>query len=98
MTTCPKCKTQLGNVPGIGMCCLNRECDIIDNIKNWDQPKPSLYNKKNYTSEIYELGPDNDLIIKLPDELIEELQWFDGDEIIWIDNNDGSFTVKKTNE
>ena len=98
MQTCPKCQTQLDDVPGIGVCCANRECDIIDNIENWDQPKPSLYNKKNYTSEIYELGPDNDLIIKLPDELIEELQWFDGDAIMWITNNDGSFTLRKTNE
>ena len=50
---------------------------------------------KIYTTEVYEFGPDNDLIIKLPDELMEELKWFDGDKIVWIDNNDGTFTVRK---
>ena len=50
---------------------------------------------KTYTAEVYELGPDNDLIIKLPDELIEELQWFECDKVEWVDNNDGSYTVRK---
>jgi hypothetical protein len=53
---------------------------------------------KTYTTEVYELGPDNDyndLIIKLPDELLEELQWFDGDKVEWIDNGDGSYSVRK---
>jgi hypothetical protein len=50
---------------------------------------------KSYTTEVYEFGPDNDLIIKLPDELLEELKWFDGDKITWIDNKDGSFTLIK---
>ena len=53
---------------------------------------------KTYTTEVYEFGPDNDLIIKLPDKLIEELKWFDGDKITWIDNNDGTFTVRKIDE
>ncbi len=50
---------------------------------------------KTYTTEVYEFGPDNDLIIKLPEELLEELKWFDGDKIIWKDNNDGSFSLRK---
>jgi len=53
---------------------------------------------KTYTTEVYEFGPDNDLIIKLPDELLEELKWFDGDKITWIDNNDGSFSLRKTDD
>ena len=52
---------------------------------------------KTYTTEVYEFGPDNDLIIKLPEELLEELKWFDGDKITWIDNNDGSFSLRKEN-
>ena len=51
-----------------------------------------------HTTEVYEFGPDNDLIIKIPDDLMEELQWFDGDEIIWKDNNDGSFSLRKTDD
>ena len=50
---------------------------------------------RQFLTEVYEFGPDNDLIIKLPEELLEELKWFDGDKIIWIDNNDGSFSLRK---
>jgi len=53
---------------------------------------------KIFTTEVYEFGPDNDLIIKLPEELLEELKWFDGDKITWIDNNDGSFSLRKTDD
>ena len=31
---CYKCSTELVNVPGIGPFCPNKECDVIDNIKN----------------------------------------------------------------
>lgn len=33
--------------------------------------------------------------IKLPDDLLYEVQWKEGDEIEWIDNEDGSWTMKK---
>lgn len=55
----------------------------------------NISNGKTYTTEVYEFGPDNDLIIKLPDELLAELKWFDGDKINWIDNGDGSFSLSK---
>lgn len=50
---------------------------------------------KTYTSEVYEFGPYNDLIIRIPEELLEELKWYDGDEVEWKDNKDGSFTITK---
>lgn len=39
-----------------------------------------------------ELG---DYVLPFPDELILDLDWHNGDVIQWIDNNDGSWTLKK---
>jgi len=33
--------------------------------------------------------------VKLPSKLLKELSWNTGDNIEWIDNKDGSFTLKK---
>ena len=63
------------------------------NVARFGEKMPKIF-----TTEVYEFGPDNDLIIKLPDELLEELKWFDGDKITWIDNNDGSFSLRKTDD
>ena len=50
-------------------------------------------------SETYTAWVDTDidgsLYIIIPEELIEELGWKVGENITWIDNNDGSFTVRK---
>lgn len=37
----------------------------------------------------------DDLVITFPPEFIEETKWEVGDVIKWIDNNDGSWTLKK---
>ena len=39
-----------------------------------------------------------ELFFKIPDELILELGWEVDDKISWIDNNDGSFSLRKINE
>jgi hypothetical protein len=36
-----------------------------------------------------------DYIIKFPDDLMEQAKWQEGDTLEWIDNNNGSFTLKK---
>ena len=33
--------------------------------------------------------------IEFPDEVLKETGWKEGDTIEWIDNHDGSFTLKK---
>ena len=33
--------------------------------------------------------------IEFPDEVLKETGWKDGDTIEWIDNHDGSFTLKR---
>lgn len=41
------------------------------------------------------VGPDGSAYITLPDELIAHLGCDESDQIIWIDNKDGSFSIKK---
>ena len=41
---------------------------------------------------------DDDGVITFPDELIEQLGWKEGDVLEWIDNKDGSFTLKKPDQ
>lgn len=36
-----------------------------------------------------------DYYIELPDSLLKEMSWNIGDELNFIDNKDGSFTIKK---
>jgi bifunctional DNA-binding transcriptional regulator/antitoxin component of YhaV-PrlF toxin-antitoxin module len=38
---------------------------------------------------------DEDGIITFPDDLLEQTGWIEGDVLEWIENNDGSFTLKK---
>jgi len=49
-------------------------------------------------SETYTAWVDTDidgsLYIIIPEELIGELGWSVGENITWIDNKDGSFTLK----
>ena len=44
---------------------------------------------------------DKDLdeyVLPLGDELCEQLGWKIGDMLVWIDNKDGTYTVKKKND
>lgn len=36
-----------------------------------------------------------ELLLDLGDELVEHLGWKEGDELEWIDNQDGTWTLKK---
>ena len=38
ITHCPKCGTEVKHAGGIGDFCPNRECDVSDNLLNWDKP------------------------------------------------------------
>ena len=53
-------------------------------------------------SETYTAWVDTDidgsLYIIIPEELIGELGWRVGENITWIDNKDGSYTLRKDNE
>jgi len=45
-----------------------------------------------------EQDENGDLILPLGDEICETLGWNIGDTIEWINNNDGSFSLRKKNE
>ena len=46
--------------------------------------------KKRWTLSVVE-----DEFLDLPDDLLEELQWEVGDELLWEAQEDGSFTLTK---
>lgn len=52
---------------------------------------------KTWTLEVQKLE-DGDQYIEFPKELMEEVGWEDGDVLKWIDNGDGSWTLKKLDE
>jgi bifunctional DNA-binding transcriptional regulator/antitoxin component of YhaV-PrlF toxin-antitoxin module len=37
----------------------------------------------------------DDLVLPIPDEVLEDLSWVEGDTLEWIDNGDGTLTLKK---
>ena len=41
------------------------------------------------------LNVDDDGILTFPPELLKETGWEEGDYLEWIDNEDGSFTLRK---
>lgn len=48
-----------------------------------------------YIKEIQLDGLTGDLYITIPDEHLQKLGWKEGDNIEWVDNNNGTFTLKK---
>jgi len=43
----------------------------------------------------YQLTIDDDGVLILPEELLQTLDWKEGDELQWIDKGDGSFELRK---
>ena len=46
----------------------------------------------------YTLTIDDDGVLTFPDEVIEVTGWKEGDVLQWIDNQDGSFTLRKSDD
>ena len=44
------------------------------------------------------LTVDENGVLTFPDEMIEKLGWKEGDVLQWIDNQDGSFSLVKSND
>jgi len=49
---------------------------------------------KSWTVPVEET-PDGETLLSFPDELIKAVGWIEGDELEWIDNKNGTFTLKK---
>jgi len=50
---------------------------------------------KTWTLEVKEDPENGDAILEFPDDLMEEAGWKEGDTLDWIDNKDGTWTLKK---
>ena len=72
---CPKCSTILYDAPGIGPYCPNQECDVIDNIIGWDQPRPIF--KTKHISGVVEIFGER--YVKIP----QQIDWKVGDVLEW---------------
>ena len=50
---------------------------------------------KSYTLEVKYNDEEDDYYIQFTDEMLEEIGWKIGDEIVWKDNKNGTFTLEK---
>ena len=53
-----------------------------------------MQTEKRWTLEVQKIE-DGDEFIQFPEELMNEVDWHEGDVIEWIDNKDGSWTLQK---
>lgn len=51
--------------------------------------------QKSKTLKVVEDPQSGDLLLNLTDELCEEMGWAVGDTLEWIDNENGSWSLKK---
>jgi hypothetical protein len=49
---------------------------------------------KHWTLEVQQ-HEDGDYFIEFPDDVLAEADWKEGDVIEWLDNKDGSWTLRK---
>lgn len=52
---------------------------------------------KIYQTEVKERD-DGELYIDIPQEILTHLKWDESTLLEWVNNKDGSFTLKRTNE
>jgi len=48
-----------------------------------------------YTLKVEQNDATGECFILLPEDLLEQVDWNEGDNVQWIDNRDSSFTLKK---
>lgn len=53
---------------------------------------------KSWTITLEDDPATGDLILPFPDDLLEAAGWREGDTLKWIDNQNGSWTLRKINE
>jgi hypothetical protein len=54
--------------------------------------------RTNWTVEVQEDPETGDKILEFPDDLMETAGWKEGDVLEWIDNKNGSWTLRKKDE
>jgi hypothetical protein len=50
---------------------------------------------KNWTVELQDDPETGDLILPFPEDMLKETGWKEGDELIWTDNKNGSWSLAK---
>lgn len=53
---------------------------------------------KTFNISVQEDKNSGEFYLEFPEEVVEATGWSVGDELVWIDNKDGSFTLKKKDE
>ncbi len=51
--------------------------------------------KTSWTLVVEEDSKTGDAILNLPEDLIEQAEWKEGDVLTWVDNKDGTWTLVK---
>jgi len=51
--------------------------------------------KTSWTLVVEEDSKTGDAILNLPEDLIEQAEWREGDVLTWVDNKDGTWTLVK---
>ena len=54
--------------------------------------------KQSWTITVEEDLETGEAILPLPQEMLDKVNWKDGDTLEWIDNNDGSWSLIKVNQ
>ena len=63
-----------------------------------NQMKYKKISDNQWIVEVQENGKTKDLFIEFPPDALNQVGWAEGDDLDWIDNNDGSFTLQKKRE
>lgn len=59
------------------------------------QETPRRISDSEWVITVQENGKTKDLYIQFPEGAINQVGWSEGDLIEWLDNGDGSWTLKK---
>ena len=51
-----------------------------------------------WTIQVQEDPETGDCILEFPDDMMESAGWKEGDTLEWIDNEDGSWTLRKKDD
>lgn len=82
----------------------DNESDDVKHSSHWyeydrndpNRKNPFLVKKDDGSWSVpVEITPDGEYLITFPDDLVDKVGWAEGDTLEWIDNNDGSFSLKK---
>jgi hypothetical protein len=57
-----------------------------------------MTNPYSWTVEVVTDPDTGELMLPFPPDLLSQMGWSEGTDLSWIDNNNGSFTIKKKEE